>query len=80
MTEPKDVCNAVMQFAELHRQKDQAGRVLMYPKSWNSKMSTDQWNDRPQDWDVTKDLLKLASDVYGVELHPVGPLLPDSNG
>jgi len=73
VTEHLHLCNMVMLFAELARQKSKAERVLLYPKVWNRRDGTDQESLNLYT-ETTRRLLKMASDRYGVVLRTVEPI------
>ncbi|KAK0645029.1 hypothetical protein DIS24_g8337 [Lasiodiplodia hormozganensis] len=73
VTDHRDVCTAVMQFAELHREKSPATRVLMFPRAWIE----DEEEEDPY-LDTSRRLLRAAVRRYRVVLRPVDPIIKDS--
>ncbi|KAI9777136.1 MAG: hypothetical protein M1835_005321 [Candelina submexicana] len=74
VTDHRLVCNAVMVFGELHRQKSPAERLLLFPKAWaDSTGAGDPYSD------TSRRLLKRAAKRYGVVLQPIGTTLPGTN-
>lgn len=65
-TDSATLCHAVLLFEALARLGSRADRVLFYPESWDTLVSSARDRD--------SQLLVLARDGYGVKLHPV-PLL-----
>ena len=75
VTDHRLVCNAVMVFGELHRQKSPAQRVLLFPKAWAETTKTgDPYTD------TSRRLLKRAAKRYGVVLQPIGTIIPGATG
>ncbi|KAI9772686.1 MAG: hypothetical protein M1840_000281 [Geoglossum simile] len=64
VSEHHSVCASIMLFSELHRSGSKFERVLMYPKPWD---------EDPQS-EMTRELLKAATERYGVLLRPVEPI------
>ncbi|KAL8716453.1 MAG: hypothetical protein Q9220_000360 [cf. Caloplaca sp. 1 TL-2023] len=67
------VCNAVMLFATLEEQESMAQRMILYPKAWDARASSQQPLD-PQT-ETSKRLLRAAAKRYKVMLQPVEPML-----
>ncbi|KAF2228152.1 hypothetical protein BDZ85DRAFT_315633 [Elsinoe ampelina] len=83
-TSHHEVCSAVMLFADLHRLKSPAKRVLVFPSEWlgseGNKGTTGQGGmgkvraDVSDPWmATTRRLLRVAGRRYGVQLRPVSP-------
>ncbi|OJD28659.1 glycosyltransferase family 8 protein [Diplodia corticola] len=70
VTHHRDVCTAVMQFAELHREKSPASRVLLFPRAWIE----DEEDDDPY-LETSRRLLRAAARRYRVVLRPVDPVI-----
>ncbi|KAF4551564.1 Glucose N-acetyltransferase-like protein 3 [Elsinoe fawcettii] len=77
------VCSAVMLFADLHRLKSPAKRILVFPAEWlggeGNRGTTGQGGmgkvraDVSDPWAATtRRLLRVAGRRYGVQLRPVG--------
>ncbi|KAI9733277.1 MAG: hypothetical protein M1834_003361 [Cirrosporium novae-zelandiae] len=64
------VCNALMVFAELEKQKSPAARALLYPKSWDDDAKLYHSGQT----DTTIRLLKKAAQKFGVRLVPIEPM------
>lgn len=62
-TDSATLCHAVLLFDALARLGSKADRVLFYPVSWDTEVSS------PTDRD--SQLLVLARDKYNVKLHPI---------
>lgn len=75
VTDHRDVCTAVMQFAELHREKSPATRVLMFPRAWIE----DEEEEDPY-LDTSRRLLRAAVRRYRVVLRPVDPIIKGDGG
>ncbi|PSK46078.1 COPII coat assembly protein sec16 [Elsinoe australis] len=78
-TSHRAVCSSVMLFAELHRLKSPARRVMVFPQEWiegaadwaggkggGKRAVEDPWGS------TTRRLLRVAGRRYGVQLRPVG--------
>ena len=72
-----DICNAVMLFAELSFQKSPAQRLLLYPKEWDSAITSR--NNSDPTIETSKRLLKLAAKSFDVSLLPIEPMEGISN-
>ena len=66
-----EVCNAVMQFAELERQESMAQRIIFYPKKWDQQRSAQEKPD-PILWTSIR-LLRAAASRYKVMIQPIEP-------
>ncbi|KAK8238642.1 hypothetical protein HDK90DRAFT_233241 [Phyllosticta capitalensis] len=64
-----EVCTALMLFADLHRDRSPATRVLLFPRSWID----DDEGDDPH-LVTSRRLLRTAVRRYKVVLRPIGPL------
>lgn len=62
-TDQHYLCNSLMIFDSLQRLKSPADRLLFYPKTWDTDVSSSK--------DRTSQLLVLARDKYNVKLRPV---------
>ena len=72
------VCNAIMVFAELARQKSPARRVLLYPKRWDIESAENIIAD--QRLERTMRLIKVGAVRHGVTLAPIDPMLDGTEG
>ncbi|EON64251.1 hypothetical protein W97_03482 [Coniosporium apollinis CBS 100218] len=61
-TDSAYLCNSVMVFEALHRLGSRAGRILFYPKEWDTVVSSSKDRD--------SQLLVMARDKYKVKLIP----------
>ena len=66
-----EVCNAVMQFAELERQESMAQRIIFYPKKWDQQRSTQKKPDPTLETSMR--LLRSAASRYKVMLQAIDP-------
>lgn len=73
------VCNSIMLFGELHRLRSPARRVLLFPSAWAAELAPEKGGNYDPYMVSTRRLLKLAARRYRVELHPIAPLLEDSD-
>ncbi|KAI9825129.1 MAG: hypothetical protein M1832_001449 [Thelocarpon impressellum] len=64
------VCSSIMLFADLHRHKSKAGRVLLYPKSWSDGEGLEDEHTDPL-LVTSRRLLKAAAKRYSVVLRAV---------
>lgn len=62
-TDQHYLCNSLMVFASLHALHSRADRILFYPKTWDTDVSSSK--------DRTSQLLVMARDKYHVKLRPV---------
>lgn len=62
-TDSATLCHAVLLFDALARLGSKADRVLFYPQSWDTTVTSSKDRD--------SQLLVLARDTYNVKLHPV---------
>lgn len=69
VTRYEDVCNTVMQFAELTREQSPAQKVLMYPRSWDDEMAN--LEPKSRHLETSMRLLQKASRQYKVKLSPM---------
>ena len=67
------VCNAVMLFADLSRERSPAQRLILYPSDWNEQKEN-QASMTPY-LETSMRLLQRAAKRYGVQLLPVKPIL-----
>ena len=77
------VCNSIMLFAGLHRRKNKAARVLLYPRAWSREPQGEQGTgeeDLDSQLEMTQRLLRLAARTYGVQLRPVEAMSQTSDG
>ncbi|KAF2144330.1 glycosyltransferase family 8 protein [Aplosporella prunicola CBS 121167] len=65
-----EVCTAVMLFAELHREKSPATRILMFPRSW-----IEDGDEIDPYVETTRRLLRAAVRRYKVVLRPMGTIV-----
>jgi len=72
------VCNAVMSFAELARQRSPFPRVLIYPSTWMEHKESQQKENKFTETSMR--LLQLAAERYEVQLVPVEPMLEVGSG
>ncbi|KAK7610939.1 hypothetical protein BKA81DRAFT_430730 [Phyllosticta paracitricarpa] len=63
-----EVCTAVMHFADLHRDRSPATRILLFPRNW-----IDDDEDADPYLVTSKRLLRTAVRRYKVVLRPIGP-------
>jgi hypothetical protein len=68
-----DTCSAVMIFAELHKLKSPARRVLLFPQDWAMEKKAKGDISDPF-LAISRRLMKIAARRYGVELRPITPL------
>lgn len=66
-----EVCNAVMQFAELERQESMAQRIIFYPRKWDQQRSTQKKPDPTLETSMR--LLRSAASRYKVMLQAIDP-------
>ena len=66
-----EVCNAVMQFAELERQESMAQRIIFYPKKWDQQRLSQKKPDPTLE--TTMRLLRSAASRYKVMLQAIDP-------
>lgn len=64
--EHSEVCNALILFGELHRSKSPVPKLLLFPAAWIA--DTD---DKNQEWETTRRLLRKATRRYRVTLVPI---------
>ncbi|MCJ1257851.1 hypothetical protein MMC24_005677 [Lignoscripta atroalba] len=75
------VCNAVMVFAELARQKSPARRVLLYPSVWDRRFAQQEQEEEQQQGEMgpametSMRLLRVAARRFDVALVPISPVL-----
>ena len=70
-----EVCNAVMQFAELKRQDSMAQRIIFYPKMWEQQRSSQKTPDPILETSMR--LLRSAASQHKVMLQAIEPT-PDA--
>lgn len=70
-----EVCNAVMQFAELKRQESMAQRIIFYPKMWEQQRSSQKKPDPILETSMR--LLRSAASQHKVMLQAIEPA-PDA--
>ena len=64
-----DICENVIIFAELARQKSLAQRILLYPQQWREEMATGRSSDRVKERSIR--LLRRATARHGISLRGV---------
>lgn len=70
----RDMCNAIMVLAELHRLKSPARRILLFPQEWAMEKKAQKGDASDPFLDISRRLMKAAARRYGVELRPISPL------
>ncbi|EKG11084.1 hypothetical protein MPH_11827 [Macrophomina phaseolina MS6] len=70
VTDHRQVCTAVMQFAELNRDKSPATRILLFPRTW-----IEDTEDEDPYLDTSRRLLRAAVRRYKVVLRPIDPII-----
>ncbi|KAL1301462.1 hypothetical protein AAFC00_005712 [Neodothiora populina] len=73
----ESVCNSIMLFSALHRQRSPARRILLFPATWATDLNPVAGGSYDPFILSTRRLLKLAARRYRVELRPISPLLED---
>ena len=76
----RDVCNAIMVLADLHRLQSPARRILLFPQAWALEKKSHKGDVYDPFIDSSRRLIKLAARRYGVELRPITPLAGPSDG
>ena len=80
------MCNAVMVFAELARQKSPARRVLLYPSVWDRRFAQQEQEEEQQQGEMgpametSMRLLRVAARRFDVALVPISPVLGRGEG
>lgn len=72
-----EVCNALILFAELHRLRSPAPRLLLFPKDWVRDNDGEVLNPYLE---TSRRLLRKASRRYRVVLVPVEPTMEGKDG
>lgn len=75
VTDHRQVCTAVMQFAELNRDKSPATRILLFPRTW-----IEDTEDEDLYLDTSRRLLRAAVRRYKVVLRPIDPIIKGDGG
>lgn len=71
VTDHREVCTAVMHFADLNRDKSPATRILLFPRSW-----IEENEDEVDPYlDTSRRLLRAAVRRYKVVLRPFDPVI-----
>lgn len=76
VTDHRQVCTAVMLFADLHRDKSPAARILLFPRSWIE--DTDEEVDPYLE--TSRRLLRAAVRRYKVIIRPIDPVIAGDGG